>query len=1093
MLSRLLLLALFLTPLHPVCAQSAAPGNLRLDYLENPLGIDERKPRFSFELSDPRRGAVQSAYQILVARSPAELQSDNGSIWDSGKVISSATAQIDYAGAALEPWSQYWWKVRSYDGDNQASPWSAEANFSTGAMSPPDWSARWIEDPTEQPPYRKGSMGWRSQPSKAGDDYKWIMIELGEGGIFDRTRLYPVTQGKRGEKFPLKVRVFVSDDPKFDSFKTALRVERDKSEPNLIIPDSGPIEIENTSRMRFRYMRLGIAAMRPAEDGQYSVELGEIELLDGTQVVSRGKPVTVSDALEGEGWSAEALVDGVRESVAGSGVAPIPATSLRREFTLRAAPQRAWLSCTAQGLYEARINGAKVGEQVLAPGWNDYRSRTYASTFDVTRMLREGPNAIGVLLGDGWYSGRVGLAHLFEDLPGRGIYGRKPRFFGQLRLDYADGSSEVIATDEEWKSTLSGPILAADIYDGEQYDARRELEGFDQPGFDDKSWRKVALVTGFSPGVNAARNLPVTVREEIAPVGVQKRGENLWIHDFGRNLAGWCRIRVEGPAGTVVTLRHAEALDATGALYTDNLRTARQTDRYTLKGAGRETWEPRFTYHGFRYVEVQSAVPVEVSARVISNSAPNAGEFRSNNPTLVALWKNIGHTLHSNYLGHPSDSPQRDERLGWTGDVQVFAPTAMYMSDMSAFFTKWMQDVRDGYSTEFRFPDIAPHPFDKNLYFTGGPGWADAGALVPYQMWLVYGDRRLAEQMLPFATRWLDAIRSSNPGFIFANERANDYGDWLNGSQIRAPGWNTEGCEVPKEILATAYWAHSAELIGELAAGIGKDEIAIKAFEMRDAVASAFQQRFLAADGTMPGDTQAGYALALAFNLVPANLVPQVNAKLSSAIVEKRPFKLTTGFLSTLPALMALSNSNGAELASRIVRDRSFPGWGWQLDQGATTLWERWDGYSKERGFQDPSMNSLNHCAFGSVGEWMMRCVAGIEPDPQAPGYARFIVHPRCGVQIPTGGGRYHSIRGVIDTQWTLQGERFTLNLTVPPNTSATVILPARALDDIQESGRPLAEAAPHVVPILVQGGKATLDVRAGTYRFESAVELPGK
>lgn len=1087
-LTRILFLALALLPVTTASAQSQAPARLRLDYLENPLGIDERKPRFSFELVDPRRGAVQSAYHILVARTAQELEEDKGAIWDSGKVLSDATCQIDYGGTALEPWTRYFWKVRSYDGENKASPWSATAGFSTGALTLPDWSARWIEDPTPQPAYRKGSMGWRSQPSKAADDYKWVTIDVGEGGIWDRTRLYPVTTGKRGERFPLKVKIFGSDRPDFDSFSTAFRVERDKNDLDLVLPATGPIEFENTSRMKMRYVRVGIYLMRPADAGDFSVELAEVELLDGTQVVSRGRPVTVSDSIDGEGWSAAALVDGVTESNPSVGEAPIPATTLRREFTLRAAPAYAWLSCSAQGLYEARINGFKVGDAVLAPGWNDYRSRVFGNTYDVTALLRAGPNAIGVLLGDGWYSGRVGLAHLFPDLPPRGIYGRKPKFFGQLRIEYADGSSELITTDEEWKSTLGGPILFADILDGEHHDARRELTGFDQPGFDDKTWGKAALVTGFNPGVNAARMLPVVVREELFPVSVQKRGDGVWIYDFGRNMAGWCRLGVEGPAGTQVKLRYAEALQPDGSIYVENLRTAAQTDLYVLKGGGKEVWEPRFTYHGFRYVQVESPVAIELVARPISNAAPDAGEFRSNNPTLNALWKNIGNTFRSNYLGYPTDSPQRDERLGWTGDAQIFAPTAMQLADMPAFFTKWMQDVRDGYSAEYRFPDMAPHPFDKNSYFTGGPGWADAGVLVTYQMWLRYGDRRIIDLMLPFATRWLDAVRTSNPQFVFANERANDYGDWLNGSQINAPGWDTAGCEVPKDLFATAYWAHSAELVGELSAAIGKDDIAIKAFEMRDAIAAAFQSRFLSADGSMPGDTQAGYALALAFNLVPANLVPQVSAKLGQAVTIKRPFKLTTGFPATIHALMALSNHNGGEAASRIVRDRSFPGWGWQLDQGATTMWERWDGYSRERGFQDPAMNSLNHCAFASVGEWMMHCVAGIEPDREAPGFARFLVHPRCGIQIPTAGGRYHSIRGIIDTQWTIADSRFQLSLTVPPNTSATVIIPAKSLDEIRESGKPLAEAAPHVVPILVQDGKATLDVRAGSYRFDSAI-----
>ena len=1109
-----LALALGSEPASTSLADLRPPRNLRLEYLVEPLGLDERKPRFSWELDDERRGALQSAYRVLVASTPEELASERGTLWDSGKVASRDTCQVEYGGPDLSAWKSYCWKVQSFDGEGRATPWSAVAHWSQGPLYPNEWKAKWIADARPAAEFKPGNRGWSSEFSAKEDDYKWVKIDLGAGVPWNVLRLWPARSddARHGANFlfPVRLKVYGSDQPEFDSNSKAFCVI-DQNEFDIQHAGDGMLElrIPNT-KIKMRYALIGFTRMGRDPERGCGAAFAEIQFLNDSLDVSTGRPMWSSDSRETDGWGLAHLNDGVTSSEPASGDDPLPQPVLRREFGVGAGLVRATLTSSALGLYEARLNGQRVGSDVLEPGCADYRKRVWYQTHDVTALLAAGSadeparNAIAVQLADGWFAGRIGLTQHFAGGPSRGIYGRKPLFLGQLDLWYADGRHESVASDASWKSTLEGPLVRADLLDGEEWDARRELAGCDRPGYDDGAWTPVELPE-VRCSLNAQRGTPVRVLESVAPAAVQHLGPGHWLYDFGRNGAGWCRLRARAPAGATLVLRHAEMKQEDGSIYTANLRSAQQTDRYTFKGGALESWEPQFTFHGFRYVDARfENLPAgsepeqpELALQIVSNAAERAGSFHVQQPTLEKLWRNIETTLRANVQSLPTDCPQRDERLGWMGDIQAFAPTALWHSDFAPFFLQWMQSVRDSYAPGFRFSDFAPDPFQSPAFgssdFVGAPGWADAAVTIPYALLQVYGDRRLAEMSLSFASRWLDAIDAANPDGLWKEQRGNDYGDWLNGSQIQAPGWKTEGCEVQKEVFATASFARSAEMLGEMFAALGKNEPAERYLVLHDKIRDAFAKAYIRPDGTIQGETQAGYALALACDLVPANLVPLVQAKLSVSITEARGWRLTTGMQTTHVLLLELARRGYEEVASRLVRSKDFPSWGWQIEQGATSIWERWDGWMPGRGFQDPGMNSFNHFAFGSVGEWLMTCVAGIDRDPDALGFEHFRIAPRAGEQIPAAGARYHSIRGWIESEWKIEGERFVLDVTIPPNTGARVTLPALGIESVREGGRSVADAAPFVLPAGFERNRASFEVRAGKYHFESQFKLGGK
>jgi len=497
-------------------------------------------------------------------------------------------------------------------------------------------------------------------------------------------------------------------------------------------------------------------------------------------------------------------------------------------------------------------------------------------------------------------------------------------------------------------------------------------------------------------------------------------------------------------------------------------------------------FEPHFTYHGFRYVEVTGLAKKPtldaLVGRVFCSASPITSRFECSNPMLNKLMENIVWTQRGNMHSTPTDCPQRDERLGWMGDAQVFAQTACFNMDMARFFTKWVRDIRDAQADDGRYPDFAPHPFDPNEKFSGVPSWGDAGVIVPWRMYVNHGDRRVLEEHFESAQRWIEYVRTQSPDLIWTGKRGKDYGDWLNGDTLILEGWPKTGGAVPKELLATAFFAHSTELLAKMATVIGRTEEARRYGELAEAIKAAFNRQFVQADGRMTGNTQAGYALALRFNLLPEPLRTKAGQYMVEGI-EAYKGHASTGIQSTVRMMLELTRNGYSDVAYRLINNRTVPSWGYTIDQGATTIWERWDGYVEGRGFQNPGMNSFNHYALGAVGEWVYRTVVGISPDEQRPGYKRFTIHPRPGGGLTWAKGAYDSPRGRIASAWRIEKGAFSLEVTVPTNTSAMVHLPTTDPGAVTEGGAPVGKAA-GVAPVGVENGAAVYRVGSGDYRF---------
>ncbi|HET6485942.1 MAG TPA: family 78 glycoside hydrolase catalytic domain, partial [Spirochaetia bacterium] len=555
-----------------------------------------------------------------------------------------------------------------------------------------------------------------------------------------------------------------------------------------------------------------------------------------------------------------------------------------------------------------------------------------------------------------------------------------------------------------------------------------------------------------------------------------------------------------GSAGTDVRIRHGEVLNPDGTLYRTNLRIvpdrptwgAQQEDHYLCRGSGDECFEPHFTYHGFRYVEVsgleKAPVPWDIVGRVLHSTSPEVGTLECSSPVLNRVLAAIQWTQRGNMQGVPTDCPQRDERLGWAGDIQVFSWTAMFNRDMAAFFTKWIRDLREGQAADGRLPDFAPHPYDPNARFSGNPGWSDAALLIPWRMYVAYGDREILAEAFEAASRWVEYSLRSNPDLIWRDQGACTpayYGDWLNSDTfVDIPGLPRKGGEVPKEVYATAYFAYSASIAGKMAQVLGKTEEANRYTRLASRVRAAFLKEFVASDGKIKGDTQAGYALALHFDLLPAALRKKALARLVSAL---EPYRggLSTGFLSTVPMMLELVRGGHVEEAYRLLLRREMPSWCYMVEHGGTTVWERWDGFVEGRGFQNPGMNSFNHYAIGSVGEWMWRVIAGINPLEEAPGCSTVRINPIPGGGLTWARASWRSIRGPLAIEWNRSAETFTMDVTIPPNMSAEIVLPGATAALTTESQTPLARA----VGVSLKGRRAeglVLQVGSGAYHFEA-------
>jgi alpha-L-rhamnosidase len=898
----------FITSLS-IAAPKLAVTNLRVEYKSNPVGIDIKKPRLSWEITSGERAVLQSAYQVRVAANRQDIQRGRNLSWDSGKIESDQSIHVEYQGPELQTGQWVYWQVKVWNQQNQSSNWSDSGFWEMGLLNPSDWKAEWIRADIEE-------------------------------------------------------------------------------------------------------------------------------------VVTKSNPAKL----------------------------------FRKEFNLSKPIKSARAYITSLGLYEAELNGKKVGNQVLTPGWTSYDWRLQYQTYDVTSQLKSGTNAVGVTVGDGWYRGSLG----FRDQ--RNTYGDQLALLAQINIEYSDGSREIIATNDSWKSS-TGPILLSDIYNGETYDARLEKKGWSSAGYDDRDWQKVTLLNRSKNILLAPEGPPVRRIEEVKPIEIIVTPKGETVVDMGQNMVGWIRLKVQGPAGQTVKLVHAEVLDKEGNFYIENLRAAKQTISYTLKGEGTEIFEPHFTFQGFRYVSVEG-FPGELTLDnltgvVVHSDMTPIGSFESSQPLINQLQHNIQWGLKGNFVDVPTDCPQRDERLGWTGDAQVFAPTACFNMDAASFYTKWMKDFIVDQQPKGQIPHVIPNvlSYREEEGDAASAGWADAAVIVPWTVYLSFGDKRILEQQYDCMKKWVEYMRSrAGESYFWHQDRT--FGDWLSFNTTRSdyPGATTD-----KDFITQAYFARSTDLLHRIAKILGKESDAKDYGDLLNKIKTVIEEEFLTKRGRLSPNTQTAYALALGFDLLPEDMRSKAAARLAEDVKEFE--HITTGFLGAPLICHVLTRYGYNDLAYMLLKREEYPSWLYPVKKGATTIWERWDGIKPDGTFQNAGMNSFNHYAYGAIGEWMYKNITGINIDENQPGYKHIIVHPRPGGGFSSASAATHTMFGKVSSSWKIENSQYSLAVEIPVNTTATIILPNATLEKVLEGGKAVGKVKGITGSIQGEEG-VTLNVGSGAYNF---------
>jgi alpha-L-rhamnosidase len=887
--------------LGTVAIAAAAPpqvDRLRCEYLENPLGIDVTKPRLNWLMRSDERGQRQTAYQILVAGSRELLEQDRGDLWDTGRVDSDRSIQIEYAGKPLTSNMECWWKVRVWDKDGQPTAWSKSAHWSMGILDPAEWQAKWL--------------------------------------------------------------AYTKDLP-------------------------------------------------------YDVE-----------------------------WTQSA-----------------PSPVFRKSFKIDRPIRSAAITVCGLGFYELHLNGGRVGDHVLDPAFTRYDKRALYVTYDVTDRLKQGPNAIGAMLGNGWYNSHTRCTWNFDKAPWRD----RPRLLVQLRVVLADGTVQTIASDGTWRATI-GPIVRDAIRNGEVYDARREMPGWDAPGYDDSSWAAVEVVAG-PKGMLRAQMLPAAkVMRTLTPISVTEPKPGVFIVDMGQNMAGWAQLKVAGPAGSRVVMRYAERIAPDGALDVGSLaqfvfKGPFQTDTYILKGQGEEVWEARFTYHGFRYVEVTGwpGKPTvdDFRGRVVHTAFEDAGSFQCSNDLLNKIQQMTLWTYRANFVdGYPTDCPQR-EKNGWTGDAHVAAEMAIYNFDNTAGYLKWINDFDDAQLPDGNLPGIVPSS-GWGYQWGNGPSWDSAYILIPWYLQQYCGETRVFANHYDCMKRYVDFMSTKAKNDLVEHGLA----DWLSPKT-----------ETPAVVTSSGYYYVDATILAKIAAMLGKSDDAKKYGDLAEAIRSSYNKTLYKGNGIYANGSQTALACPIYQGLVAAGEKAGVVTELA-ANVRRCDNHLDTGFLGTKYLLPALSDNGQCELAFRIATQTTPPSWGDWVKRGATTLWEDWgDGASR------------NHFAFGVIGEWFYKTLAGINLDPNHPAFKHVIIRPRPVGDLKWVRARHESLYGAIASEWHRDANSFTLSVTIPPNTTAEVHVPTLfgEKEAITVNGRLSAEAS-GAKSRRTENGDTVFEVDSGRYEF---------
>lgn len=975
-------------------AGASPPAHLLTDYLDNPLGTDSLKPGFSWQMEITRRGAVQTAYQVQVSSSRARLGAGKPDIWDSAKVKSRQSVAIPYNGKPLKSRTAYYWRVRTWDENGKPSEFSRPASFETALLGPKDWTARWVSVPSA------GGNGYHSQYGTDANDAKWVQVDLGKPVGFSSVTLYPARpydwrRDEPGFGFPVRYRIEASDTADFASS----RVISDRTSDDQPNPGAHPVNIA-VGDQTARYVRVIATKLHNPADTNPLFALVEMEVLDSRgQNLAVRAPVQARDSVENGGWATALLTDGDRLSHVPNHISPLA----RREFDVNKPVSRARAYVTGLGYCELRLNGAKVGDRVLDPARTEYTKRVCYSTYDVTRALVRGRNCAGVMLGRGWWA-------------------NSPSLLVQIVIDFHDGSSKTITSDPSWRWS-NGPILENSLYNGETFDARKEPSGWDKRGFDASAWKPMVSVTMPNVTLSAQMIQPIKVVETLEPKVITSPKPGVYVVDFGQNFSGWCRIGLSAPSGQSITLKHAELLYADGTVNQENLRSARATDVFTTAGGGKETYEPRFTYHGFRYVQVEGwpgeLTAAAIQGRVVCTALDGRGTFTCSNELINKIQHNAWWGERTNFHSIPTDCPQRDERQGWTGDAWMSADAMFHNFDMTPAYTKFLGDIADDQGPDGSVPDTVPHVWGGQ---NGDPMWSAAYPVILWETYLHTGDKRILIKHYDGVKRFIDLLHRDAKDLILAH---NTYGDWIA----------IEG--TPKELISTGTFCWLTGMFVDMAEALGKREDASTYRELRQSIGAAFDKQFFdAKTGSYGNGSQFSDAFPLDLGIVPADKREQVMKSLTDAIEIKHKGHLSTGFIGTPFLLSALMREDRADLAYKIVTQETFPGWGYMVANGATTVWELWQLATGN------GMNSHNHPALGFVSAWFYQTLAGLVPDPRSAGWERFSVKPYVLGDLKWARASVETLRGKVESDWRLTDSGISLAVTVPANSTATICIP---------------------------------------------------
>jgi alpha-L-rhamnosidase len=1078
--SLLLIAALGAAPL-PVSA--VAVGQLRCEYLEDPLGIDTPQPRLSWILRADKgsaRGQAQTGYQILVARNRNELEADQGDLWDSAKVTSDKSIQVRYAGKALVSEQECFWKVRVWDEQGKPSAWSKPARWTMGLLNPSDWHANWIglDEPAE---------------SGAGKDVlgdaQWVWFPEGqpEKAAPIGTRCFRCVVTTPADRTVKRATLFFTAD---NSGEMYVNGQKAGTAGNF----HSATEADVTKLL---HPGKNVLAASVKNDGADPNPAGLIALL--RVEFAQGAPLVVvtdsswkTGSTEIAGWKDAGFDDTswvATQKLGPAGMAPwgeisgpedrrLPARMLRREFVVEKKVQRATAYVCGLGLCEFYLNGKKVEDHVLSPGLTDYTKRALYVTFDVTRQLKHGVNVAGIMLGNGrFYAPRSTVP------TGTTSYGY-PKLLFQMHVEYQDGTSAEVVSDGVWKLSAEGPIRANNEYDGEDYDARLEMPGWSAPGFDDAKWQPAQGVA--APGGKLAAQMiePIRVTETLKPIAVTQPQPGVWIFDMGQNMVGWCRIKVSGPRGTEVRLRHAETLKSDGTLYLDNIRGAKVTDTYTLKGKGTEVYEPRFTYHGFRFVEVTgySGKPslASIEGQVVHDDLQNAGDFACANPLLNRIYKNIVWGVSGNYRSISTDCPQRDERQGWLGDRSAECKGETYLFNTAALYAKWLQDMADAQKDNGSVSDVCPAYWP---LYSDNVTWPSSTVIIPGALREQFADEGIIASHYDSAKKWMDHMS----GFIVNGIIERDsYGDWcVPPEDPKLIHSNDPARKTDKAVLATAYFYHDALLMARYATLLGKAEDAQHFTTLAEKLKAVFNAKFFHADtGQYDNGSQTSCVLPLAFGLVPDGQRERVFNHLVNKIMTESKGHIGTGLVGGQWLMRVLTAGGRPDLAYTIATQKTYPSWGYMVEKGATTIWELWNGNTA-----DPAMNSGNHVMLvGDLGIWLYENLAGIKSDPEQPGFKHIIMRPEPVGDLRFAKASHRSPYGLIVSDWQKQDGVFRWKVTIPANTTATLYVPATSTDSVTENGKPVVQGR-GVKFLRLESGRAVFSVGSGNYSFESRIQ----